>query len=339
MIHKTSKDVIAPLLPAEFARIVTAWQYQHGRNALPWQREASPYHVLVSELMLQQTQVSTVIPYFERWIEAFPDLAALAQASEDEVLAQWQGLGYYSRARNLHKAADYVMTELGGQLPCTPESLREVPGVGPYTAGAITAFAFDKPAAIVDGNVKRLFSRYFGIEGDPSSSAVNRQIWTTAEEYKPQSKSRQYAQALLDLGATICTPRNPKCELCPLQKSCNALATDRVNLLPQKRAKRTLPTKDGYFALDASAEGVVLVQRSANGIWPRLWCLPELSELPSHAQVHGNFKHVFSHYRLNATVINYTHPDAKTRIPLDALAQYGLPAPIRKYIHTHVLEN
>lgn len=338
MIHKTSQAPIGSLTPNEFAQIITTWQYQHGRNTLPWQREASPYHVLVSELMLQQTQVSTVIPYFERWIKKFPDLAALAQASEDEVLAQWQGLGYYSRARNLHKAADYVVTELKGQLPSTPESLREVPGVGPYTAGAITAFAFDKPAAIVDGNVKRLFCRYFGIDGDPNSSAINRRIWAKAEEFKPQSNSRQYAQALLDLGATICTPRNPKCALCPLQKSCNALATDRVNLLPQKRAKRALPTKEGYFALDANAKGVVLVQRSGNGIWPRLWCLPELSELPPQAQVHGNFKHVFSHYRLNATVINYTYPEANTRIPLDALAQYGLPAPIRKYIHTHVLE-
>ncbi|RWU11789.1 A/G-specific adenine glycosylase [Pseudidiomarina gelatinasegens] len=339
MINKTSQDAITPLLPKEFAHTIITWQHQHGRNTLPWQREASPYHVLVSELMLQQTQVSTVIPYFERWIKVFPDLATLAQASEDQVLAQWQGLGYYSRARNLHKAAGYVMTELNGQLPATPESLREVPGVGPYTAGAITAFAFDKPAAIVDGNVKRLFCRYFGINGDPNSSAINRQIWTKAEEYKPHSNSRQYAQALLDLGATICTPRNPKCELCPLQQSCNALATDRVNLLPQKRAKRTLPTKDGYFALDVNANGVILVQRSANGIWPRLWCLPELSELPPRAQVHGSFKHVFSHYRLNATVINCTPSHATTRIPLEALAQYGLPAPIRKYIHTHVLEN
>lgn len=334
MIDKTSSAIITPLSPLEFSETLTLWQKLHGRNDLPWQQEITPYRVLVSELMLQQTQVTTVIPYFERWLQHFPTVVALAEASEDEVMTQWQGLGYYSRARNLHKAAKFVVHELNGQLPDNADQLREVPGVGPYTAGAISAFAFNKPAAIVDGNVKRLFSRYFGIEGDISSAKVNKTIWSYAERYTPTVDNRRYAQALLDLGATVCTPRSPDCQQCPIKTSCNAFATDRVDVLPEKRAKKRIPTRSGYFLLDLTDDGVMLTQRPDNGIWPRLWCLPEITEPPEKAPIHGSFKHVFSHYKLEAMVFSHSVEQGGERVPLEQLDNYGLPTPIRKYLNT-----
>ncbi|GAB3295199.1 A/G-specific adenine glycosylase [Pseudidiomarina andamanensis] len=334
MIDKTSSAIITPLSTLKFSETLTLWQKVHGRNDLPWQQEITPYRVLVSELMLQQTQVTTVIPYFERWLQHFPTVVALAEASEDEVMTQWQGLGYYSRARNLHKAAKFVVNELNGQLPDNAEQLREVPGVGPYTAGAISAFAFNKPAAIVDGNVKRLFSRYFGIEGDISSAKVNKTIWSYAERYTPTVNNRRYAQALLDLGATVCTPRSPDCQQCPIRTSCNAYATGRVDILPEKKAKKKIPTRRGYFVLDLTTDGVILTQRSGDGIWPRLWCLPQILEPLETASIHGSFKHIFSHYKLDATVIIESAEQFGQRIPLEQLDNYGLPTPIRKYLNT-----
>ncbi|OZB06564.1 MAG: A/G-specific adenine glycosylase [Idiomarina sp. 34-48-12] len=334
MIDKISSATSTPLAPLEFSETLTSWQKTYGRNDLPWQQDVTPYRVLVSELMLQQTQVTTVIPYFKRWLQHFPTVKALADASEDEVMALWQGLGYYSRARNLHKAAKFVVQELNGQLPENAEELRDVPGVGPYTAGAISSFAFNKPAAIVDGNVKRLFCRYFGIEGDIASAKVNKTIWSYAERYTPTFDNRRYAQALLDLGATVCTPRSPDCQQCPLKTSCNALATHRVDVLPEKKAKKKTPTRSGYFLLDINDDGVMLTQRSGNGIWPRLWCLPEILEPLETAPIHGRFKHVFSHYKLEATVFSLPADQSGQRVPIEQLDNYGLPAPIRKYLNT-----
>ncbi|RUO60730.1 A/G-specific adenine glycosylase [Pseudidiomarina marina] len=334
MIDKTSSPTTTPIDPVKFSETLTLWQKTHGRNDLPWQQDVTPYRVLVSELMLQQTQVATVIPYFERWLQHFPTVVALADASEDEVMAQWQGLGYYSRARNLHKAAKFVVQEMNGQLPDNIDELREVPGVGPYTAGAISAFAFNKPAALVDGNVKRLFSRYFGIEGDISSVKTNRTIWSYAEKYTPKADNRRYAQALLDLGATICTPRSPDCQRCPIKTSCNAYATNRTQVLPEKKAKKKIPKRHGYFLLDLTDEGVMLTQRSGDGIWPRLWCLPEVLEPLEKAHLHGSFKHVFSHYKLEALVFSQPVAQGGVRIPLEQLDNYGLPTPIRKYLNT-----
>lgn len=340
MRHKNNITTPVPLTSEIFAKTVIDWQLLHGRHNLPWQVKNQPYHVLVSEIMLQQTQVSTVIPYFNNWLKLFPDFSSLANATEDDVLSAWQGLGYYSRARNLHRAAQYVISDCGGQLPDSPELLREVPGVGPYTAGAITAFAFNKPAAIVDGNVKRLFARYFGIEGDISSSASNTQLWQLAESYTPSTDSRSYAQGLLDLGATVCSPRSPLCQQCPLNETCNALVTNRVDTLPMRKKKATIPTKNGYFVLDTNQQGILLEQRPGNGIWPRLWCLPECAAPLDQAKVHGTFKHVFSHYRLNATVYKANamtdsdNPPLLKRFSPADLMQVGLPAPIRKYLDT-----
>lgn len=317
----------------DFAKTIIIWQRQHGRHNLPWQGTESAYQVLVSELMLQQTQVSTVIPYFNNWLEKFPSLEHLAEASEDEVMANWQGLGYYARARNLHKAAKFIRAEHAGKVPEQPELLREVPGIGPYTAGAIRAFAYNQPAAIVDGNIKRLFCRYFGVLGDPNKAATNKELWQLAEQYKPQQDNRTYAQGLLDLGATICTPRAPKCEQCPLAATCNALQTNRVHELPQRAVKRKIPTREGWFLLDINEAGVALQQRSGEGIWPKLWCLPELTEAPTASPpIDGHFKHSFSHYRLAATVFKGCVTDQHRRVPLDQLQQFGLPTPIRKYL-------
>ena len=342
MSVKSNQFETNSLPPASFAKHVIDWQLQHGRHGLPWQQHRDPYHVLVSELMLQQTQVRTVIPYFNNWLKEFPNINTLANAHEDHVLSVWQGLGYYSRARNLHRAAQYVVAELNGELPDSPELLREVPGVGPYTAGAITAFAFNKPAAIVDGNVKRLFSRYFGIHGDLSRSNATKKLWQLAEQYTPSENNRVYAQGLLDLGATVCKARNPVCHQCPLRTSCYALQTAQVNELPMRKKKALLPHKDGHFILAVNAQGVVLEQRTSTGIWPRLWCLPEVSEPPSELPVHGTFKHTFSHYRLTATIYaanvsttNSLLNSASTqRVSISNLQQFGLPAPIRKYLDT-----
>lgn len=344
MTQKNNANSPIPLAPNKFANRVISWQRQHGRHDLPWQQFNHPYHVLVSELMLQQTQVSTVIPYFQNWIVKFPDFNTLASAEEDQVLSAWQGLGYYSRARNLHRAAQYVVAEYSGQLPDSPELLREVPGVGPYTAGAITAFAFDKPAAIVDGNVKRLFARYFGIAGDLTTTSINRQLWQLAENYTPNHSNRSYAQGLLDLGATICKPRQPNCDECPLQETCNALATNRVDTLPTAKRKKQIPTKQGYFLFSLTNAGLLLEQRPGDGIWPRLWSFPELKKASDIFAEHGSFKHVFSHYRLNALVYSASseskaerlHHTSLKRIALEDLDQVGLPAPIRKYLNTQL---
>lgn len=327
----------------QLSATVINWQRQHGRHNLPWQLQQDPYHVLVSEIMLQQTQVATVIPYFERWLQQLPSVSALADASEDQVMALWQGLGYYSRARNLQRAAREVCASYNGKIPDTPAELQAIPGIGPYTAGAITAFAFDKPAAIVDGNVARLFCRLFGIAEPLSAAATKKLLWALAEYYTPQSDNRIYAQGLLDLGATVCKPRTPDCQVCPLQSHCIAYQTDRTAELPLKKPRATLPSRKGNFLLSITDAGVLLEQRSASGIWPRLWSLPEIAgEVPDSAELHGEFKHTFSHYKLLASVWSASRAEAESghltaisrRIPFGELGNYGLPAPIATYLRS-----
>lgn len=300
--------------------------------------------------MLQQTQVSTVIPYYQRWLARFPDAASLAAASDDEVMAVWQGLGYYARARNLKKAASYICSELAQQVPQQPDQLREIPGVGPYTAGAIANFAYNQPAAIVDGNIKRLFCRLFGIHGQLASSAVTKQVWQLAEQLTPAQDNRRYAQGLLDLGATICKPRSPLCQQCPLTNCCVAFQQDLVTQLPTPKVSKRTPTRNGFFLCLFKADKIYLVRRPDHGIWSQLWCFPELTGPQVDKQLvreHGTFKHVFSHYKLNAHVYKQaesTNPHELLR-QLDAtnelegryfsmaeLASVGLPAPIRSYL-------
>lgn len=345
------------IAPEDFAATVLKWQQQHGRHDLPWQQPATPYRVLVSEIMLQQTQVVTVIPYFQRWMQAFPSISALAEASEDEVMALWQGLGYYSRARNLQKAARYIEHELAGEFPNELQQLEMIPGVGRYTAGAIRSFAYDRYGPIVDGNVRRLFCRLFAIEGQPTAAAVNKALWQQAERLTPEHNNRRFAQGLLDLGATLCKPRNPECTRCPFNNTCTAYTQNRVGELPTAKLKKTLPTKTGHFLWLPNEANVMLSKRPDKGIWASLWCLPEVSEAPAEATLVASFKHTFSHYKLIAKVWQpetgaaiwnelrggelretNTHYQ-RTPINLQNIHEFGLPAPMLKLLNKLLQED
>lgn len=332
---------MSQIAPKIFAQRVLTWQKQHGRHDLPWQNPPTPYRVLVSEIMLQQTQVTTVIPYFERWMQRFPTLEHLAAAEEDAVMAMWQGLGYYSRARNLHKAARFVVRELQGQFPTDLADLQAIPGVGRYTAGAIRSFAFDAFGPIVDGNVRRLFCRFFGVEGVPTSTPVDKKLWQLADEYTPDTENRRFAQGLLDLGATCCTPRTPTCSLCPLQDSCYALNSQSVEILPTPKPKKTIPVRTGNFLWSADERTIFLQKRPDRGIWSALWCLPEIQSPPVNATLVGEFEHVFSHYKLIAKVwhdpaMQVNESPQGAQISYNNLHEYGLPAPIQKFIQAQL---
>ena len=320
----------------EFSKKICSWQSQHGRHDLPWQQNISSYRVLISEVMLQQTQVATVIPYFHRWMEKFPDLATLAQAQEDDVMALWQGLGYYQRARRLQKAAVYLIEHHQGNFPNELNELLKIPGVGRYTAGALLSFGMDKYGPIVDGNIKRLFSRYFGIHEVINSSTAEKKLWQIAHDYTPQTNNRRFAQALLDLGATICTATQASCQKCPLESSCFAKNTNSVELLPTKAEKKKKPTKQGYFVWAYKNHKILLEKRTQRGIWGALWCLPELNadDVENKKEI-DTFEHVFSHYKLHAHVIYSRSSEKKHNQQWFSLAEIdnlGLPAPIKKWI-------
>lgn len=324
-----------------FVELILNWYKTTGRHNLPWQKSPTPYSVLISEVMLQQTQVKTVIPYFERWMEVFPTVEVLAASSEDDVMRVWQGLGYYSRARNLRKAAQYVVEECDGTFPVEHDELLKIPSVGRYTAGAIRSFAYNTYGPIVDGNVKRLFSRYFGIEGDTTKAAFNKAVWDKAEEYTPKKHNRDFAQGLLDLGATVCTPtKNPKCSSCPLIEGCVAHDTERVHLLPQPKIKKALPTIQGHFLWIEENGLVLLEKRSSDSVWKGLWCLPQIEDVPVNAHLKGSFKHVFSHYKLRASVwstTSFTKNSAhRTLIDESSLNDVGLPTPVRRFIEDNI---
>lgn len=319
---------------------VIAWQRSHGRHQLPWQQDVTPYKVLVSELMLQQTQVATVIPYFNRWMQAFPQVETLAAAPEDEVMRLWQGLGYYARARNLQKAARYIAEQ--GAFPVTLEALLQVPGVGRYTAGAIMSFAYQQYGPIVDGNVRRLYCRLFALNGVPNTPALEKQLWATAELLTPKhqqahSDCRAFAQGLLDLGATICKPRQPLCEQCPVAAHCQALAQNRISEFPNAKPKKTVPVKEGHFLLVRQQQKVLLVKRPGAGIWPALWCLPQPAQAPLAAELAGQFSHQFTHYKLEAKVwLGQAEVQDAEQVWVDCvnIDDFGLPAPVRLFLQT-----
>lgn len=266
-----------PVLQAFAARLL-AWFDQHGRSGLPWQSPRTPYRVWLSEIMLQQTQVTAVIPYFERFVARFPDIGALADAEPDEVMRHWAGLGYYARARNLHAAARQVRDAHGGVFPRTFEQIVALKGVGRSTAAAILAQAFDEPAAILDGNVKRVLARWAGIEGHPAEAAVNARLWSLAEALLPATRAADYVQAQIDLGATLCTARKPACALCPLVADCVAHITQRTAELPTRKARKARPHREAWLILAEDAEGrVLLEQRPGLGIWGGLWCPPVIT--------------------------------------------------------------
>ncbi len=300
----------------KFSDSVICWYKQHGRHDLPWQKNTTLYRNWLSEIMLQQTQVATVIPYFEKFMASFPDVAALASASQDDVLLQWAGLGYYSRARNLHKAAQIIAEQHGGQFPQNYDEVLALPGIGPSTAGAILAQALGQRHAILDGNVKRVLARYQAVAGWPAQSHVAKQLWFWAEKYTPESQLADYTQAIMDLGATVCTRASAKCHVCPLTEDCRAYQTGRVAELPTRKPKKTLPVREKRLLIIRNDKGDCLMEkRPPAGIWGGLWSLPELAMDQAVGEVvsqnwqltvdqHNDlpvFRHSFSHFHLDIT--------------------------------------
>ena len=265
-----------PDLPPGLAERVVAWQRAHGRHDLPWQQPPEPWRVWISEIMLQQTRVETVLPYFRRFVAAFPHPAALAAASVDEVLGHWAGLGYYARARNLHRAARRIVEQHAGRIPETLEGLMALPGIGRSTAGAILALAHGRPCAILDGNVRRVLARLRAVPGWPGSPSVQRRLWALSEALVPQSDVRAYTQGLMDLGAMVCTRARPACGRCPLSDDCRAFTAGRVDEFPAPRPRRERPLKELNMVFLERSDGAVLLQRRPPaGVWGGLWTLPE----------------------------------------------------------------
>ena len=338
-----------------FTRKLLAWYDLNGRHDLPWHRDRSPYRVWVSEIMLQQTQVTTVIPYFLAFMERFPDVRALASAPVDDVLSQWSGLGYYARARNLHQAAKHVVDEHGGQFPADQTQLRALKGIGRSTAAAILAQAFEKPATILDGNVKRVLARYHAVPGWPGKTSVLDRLWECAEQHTPAERIRDYTQAIMDLGAMVCTRSRPACERCPLNSDCEAMAWDKQRLYPGSKPKKTKPEKTTWMVILEDSHGRILLERRPpSGIWGGLWSLPELDpgyqpeELPdaceqafgydcSEPEVNIGFRHTFSHYHLHIqparlsvmSTKKVADGDNRQWLHRDQALGLGLPAPIR----------
>jgi A/G-specific adenine glycosylase len=337
-----------------FAPRLIAWQKQHGRHALPWQGciQADPYPVWLSEIMLQQTQVETVIPYYQRFLASFPDLATLAAAHEDAVLGHWSGLGYYSRARNLHAAARRIMADHGGQFPRGIEAILALPGIGRSTAAAIAAFAFGERRAILDGNVKRVLARVFGIEGWPGEKGVENRLWALAESLLPEDGIRTYTQGLMDLGATVCTRGRARCESCPFADDCIANIQGRQRELPAARPKKSLPEKFTAMLVLLNAGEVLLEKRPSSGIWGGLWSLPECpaDAEPRHAASSLGYRpgeiskrpaciHTFTHFRLHIQpwLVPVERPlvaaePGRLWLALDDLEGAALPTPVRRIL-------
>ena len=351
---------------APFATRLIAWQRRAGRHDLPWQHPRTPYRVWLSEIMLQQTQVATVIPYFQRFVAAFPEVGALAAAPAESVMALWSGLGYYARARNLHAAARQVVAEHGGMFPASSAELAQLPGVGRSTAAAIAAFCFGERCAILDGNVRRVLARHAGIDGDVRAPAVERQLWQLAEARLPAQEIDTYTQGLMDLGATCCRRHKPDCAACPVSADCVALREHRVHELPVPRARKARPERATTLLIIEHAGHIWLEPRPAHGIWGGLLSLPELPRLPDPVGTHdlgalpdavsaavlARFgrpahapealtprHHAFTHFRLHIRAwhirLAQAHPHsaepaAEGRwVSADDIAGAALPAPIR----------
>ncbi len=295
-----------------FAPRLLSWFARHGRGDLPWQRDRTPYRVWVSEIMLQQTQVATVIPFYARFVTRFPDVTALAAAPLDEVLHHWSGLGYYARARNLHRAAQLIRDTRGGAVPEDHAALVALPGIGRSTAGAILALANDQRHLILDGNVKRVLARWAGIGGFPGEARVAAQFWALSENVTPAARAADFTQAIMDLGATLCTQRRPRCGDCPLAKDCVALAADRIAELPARRAPRKRPRRRIVWLVYRRAGAVLLERRPTTGIWGGLWGFPEFAtraeaeatavkragRRSARLTALGTVRHVFTHFEL-----------------------------------------
>ncbi len=342
---------------SELAPRLLVWHARHGRHDLPWQHPRSPYRVWLSEIMLQQTQVATVIAYFERFVGRLPSLADLAAADEDTVLGLWSGLGYYRRARNLHRAARLCTERHGNSLPRDFDALMALPGIGRSTAGAIMAQAFDEPFAILDGNAKRVLARHFAVPGWTGEARVGKRLWQLAEAQTPAGNVADYTQAIMDLGATVCTRHRPQCDLCPLADTCRALARGLTAELPTPRPRKAVPRRSTWMLILRDSKGRVLLQRrDGHGVWPGLWSLPEsdgraaagrlanrLAKGPGRARTLAPVQHAFSHYRLKIQPLLWDNVEAARRISdndelrwrgSEDLAEAGLPAPVRRILDT-----
>jgi A/G-specific adenine glycosylase len=335
---------------ADFAPALLRWYERDGRRNLPWQHERTPYRVWVSEVMLQQTQVGTVIEYYLRFMERFPDVRRLAAAPLDEVLHLWSGLGYYARARNLHRAAQAVVQRHGGEFPASLEAIMALPGIGRSTAGAILALSRGERHPILDGNVKRVLARHFGIAGFPGEPAVEKQLWALAEACTPHEQVDAYTQGIMDLGATVCTRANPACLLCPVNATCVARATNRQHEFPAPRPRKARPQREGWLVLARRGTKVLLEKRPPTGIWGGLWGVPEFPTrahavqwcnehlaAASAARAGDELRHAFSHfdYAMKPLFVTCAGKAAALRdderyrwYDTAAPAELGLPKPI-----------
>lgn len=357
MPSKTTRPATAGTA-ATFATSIVRWQQQFGRRHLPWQATRDPYRVWLSEIMLQQTQVSTVIGYYERFLQRFPTVQSLAAATQDEVMPYWAGLGYYARARNLHRCAQTLCTEWNGRFPPDAAQIAQLPGIGRSTAAAIAAFAFGERSPIMDGNVKRVFTRYFGITGQTSSRAVETELWNKAQAMiaaAPQTLDMAaYTQGLMDLGAQCCTRTKPSCDICPLRSDCYALANSSQHLLPSPRVKRVVPERACAMLILNHQGRILLEQQPSPGIWGGLWSLPRYDDgraLSQDCTLMGfaherpcrmaSLTHVFTHFRLSIEPW-YLHSEAPLMVmspgvrqawmPITSLSDVALPAPVRKLL-------
>ncbi|TCW29593.1 A/G-specific adenine glycosylase [Gulbenkiania mobilis] len=335
----------------EFATRLVAWQRLHGRHDLPWQ-VSDPYRVWLSEIMLQQTQVSAVRAYYARFLARFPSLPDLAAAPVEEVLTLWSGLGYYSRARNLHRAACMVMDRFEGRFPAVREQIEQLPGVGRSTAAAVAVFAFSRREAILDGNVKRVLTRVFGIEGFPGERAVEQRLWSLAERLLPQEHEAMpaYTQGLMDLGATVCTRGRPACTVCPMVDACHAAQHGRTADLPTPRPRKIIPVRHTLMLMPVASGRVWLERRPSEGIWGGLLSLPEVSDTTAAEDWvarHGGgdvlsdwpeVEHAFTHYRLVITPVPVrlaappVAPGSGAWLPLAEAPDAGVPAPVKKLL-------
>jgi A/G-specific adenine glycosylase len=353
----TKKQTSAWARTPQFSDLLLEWWDQHGRKDLPWQRQATPYRVWVSEIMLQQTQVTTVIPYFQRFMACFPTIESLAAASADEVLHHWSGLGYYARARNLHKAAHIIREQHGGEFPLDIDSVMALPGIGRSTAGAILALAAGQFHSILDGNVKRVLTRLHAVEGWPGNKEVEGRLWRLAQDHTPRRRTAHYTQAIMDLGATLCTRARPACERCPAQARCLAYAQQRIADFPTPKPRGTLPVRRTQLLLvrDATAT-VLLTKRPPSGIWGGLWSLPECAvgadiadwcrqRLSCDAHEEARWpvlRHTFSHFHLDIHPVLVRVGARAAAVMDDAESvwynpqkpqQLGLAAPIQRLLN------
>jgi len=350
-------SAVQPPSPEQFRQCLLAWFDRCGRRDLPWQSDTTAYRVWVSEIMLQQTRVKTVIPYFRRFMRRFPTVESLAEASIDEVLHLWTGLGYYARARNLHRCARIVAARYGGEFPQDVDSLAGLPGIGRSTAGAIRSLAHERPATVLDGNVKRVLARYAAVAGWPGNTAVHKALWELAESLTPVERSADYTQAMMDLGATVCTRSKPACDICPLARWCRARAAGTQTAYPGRKPGREMPVKSTTMLIVSNPRGeVFLERRPPAGIWGGLWSFPEVAgrdaardfcidrfgHPPLTQESWQPLRHTFSHYHLDIRPLRVELPangdcimegDGRLWYNFARPETVGMAAPVSRLLH------